>query len=163
MKNNRAAALIAATVLTAATITATPAQAHNGDHTEGVTITSAWVRASEWSDHVGGMTGIFAKITNHTKHTVVLVGGNTALAPVVQTHAVANGMMVEKKGGISIKPGATVTLQLGGLHVMLMNLKSAILPGDKFMFQFKFRGAKAQRMVLTARVAQAGDETYNNK
>mgnify|MGYP002142141336 CR=1 FL=1 len=106
------------------------------------------------------MTGVFAKITNNTKRTVVLTGGNCFIAPMVQTHTVSNGMMMEQKGGIAIKPGKSVTLQPGGLHVMLMGLKAPILAGDKFVFQWKFKGAKAQRMVLTARPAAAGDETY---
>ena len=133
-----------------------PAQAHEN----GVHIDDAWVRSSSYSDHAGGMTGVFAKITNHTNHTVVLVGGNCFIAGMVQTHTVSNGMMMEKKGGIAIKPGKSVTLQPGGLHVMLMGLKAPILSGDKFVFQWKFKGAKAQRMVLTARPAAAGDETY---
>lgn len=126
----------------------------------GVTVSAAWVRASEYSDHVGGMTGIFAKITNHTRHTVVLIGGSTSAAAMVQTHQVVGGVMSEKKTGIAIKPGKSVILQPGGLHVMLMNLKKAILPGSKIRFTFKFRGAKALTRTLTAKVAAAGGENY---
>lgn len=132
-----------------------PAQADSG-----VVISDAWVRSSNFSSHAGGMTGIFAKITNNTKRTVVLTGGNCFIAAMVQTHTVSNGMMMEQKGGIAIKPGKSVILQPGGLHVMLMGLKAPILAGDKFVFQWKFKGAKAQRTVLTARPSAAGDETY---
>lgn len=156
MKASVKTVLVGVTALVLLAGTTQPVQAHDS----GVTITNAWVRASEYSDHIGGMTGIFAKIKNNTHHTVVLFGGSTSAAPMVQTHQVISGVMSEKKGGIAIKPGKTVILQPGGLHVMLMDLKRAILPGDKIKFTFKFRGAKARTLSLTAKVAAAGGETY---
>ena len=79
-------------------------------------ITDAWVRSSEYSDHVGGMTGIFAKLTNNTDHDITLVGGSTDIAPMVQTHEVVDGMMQEKKGGIVVAAGQTVTLEPRHAH-----------------------------------------------
>lgn len=126
----------------------------------GVTITDAWIRSSDYSNHVGGMTGVFAKITNRTNHTVTLIGGSTKVAPIVQTHQMVNGMMTEKAGGIKIAKGATVMLQPGGLHVMLMNLKQPILAGDVVEFTFAFKGAKAQTLRLIAKPVVAGGESY---
>jgi len=127
----------------------------------GVTITDAWIRSSEYSDHIGGMTGIFAKITNRTNHTVVLTGGSTKIAPMVQTHQVINGVMSHKDGGIKIAKGATVTLQPGGLHVMLMNLQKPIVAGDIVKFTFAFKGAKSQTFNLVAKPVVAGGESYS--
>jgi copper(I)-binding protein len=122
-------------------------------------ITDAWVRSSEYSDHVGGMTGIFAKLTNNTDHDITLVGGSTDIAPMVQTHEVVDGMMQEKKGGIVVAAGQTVTLEPGGLHVMLMDLKRPILSGDKINFTFKTDHGE-QTFELTAKVSAGGDEDY---
>ena len=106
------------------------------------------------------MTGIFAKITNNGDKTITLVGGSTDAAMMVQTHEVVDGMMQEKKGGIEIHVGQTVTLQPGGLHVMLMNLTKPIVVGDKVDFTFKFEGADEQTFTLTAKESEGGDETY---
>ena len=126
----------------------------------GIIIEDAWVRASEYSAKAGGMTGIFAKITNRGDKTITLVGGSTDAAMMVQTHEVVNGMMQEKKGGIEIHVGQTVTLQPGGLHIMLMNLAKPIVVGDKVDFTFKFEGADSQTFTLTAKESEGGDETY---
>ncbi|MEN9731192.1 MAG: hypothetical protein RL488_502 [Actinomycetota bacterium] len=122
-------------------------------------ITDAWVRSSEYSDHVGGMTGIFAKLTNNTDHDITLVGGSTDIAPMVQTHEVVDGMMQEKKGGIVVAAGETVTLEPGGLHIMLMDLKKPILSGDKITFTFKTDHGE-QTLELTAKASAGGDENY---
>jgi copper(I)-binding protein len=128
-----------------------------------VVVTDGWVRASSYSDHVDGMTGVFGKITNKTKNTVTLVGGSSSFAPMVQVHQVVNGMMSEKKGGIKIAPGKSVTLQPGGLHVMLMGLKQSILPGTKVDVKLSFTGIgkpKPVSLSLLSKTANAGDEEY---
>ena len=127
----------------------------------GIIIEDAWVRASEYSAAAGGMTGVFAKITNKGDHTITLIGGETDIAKMVQTHEVKDGMMQEKKGGIEIHVGQTVVLQPGGLHVMLMNLTKPIVAGDKISFTFKFDKADPQTFTLTAKESNGGDETYN--
>ena len=127
---------------------------------DDLTITNAWVRASEYSDHVGGMTGIFAELTNNTDHDITLTGGETDIAPMVQTHEVVEGMMQERKGGIVVKAHETVTLEPGGLHVMLMNLTKPIVVGDKITFTFTTDHGK-QTFELTAKESGGGDETYN--
>ena len=126
----------------------------------GIIIEDAWVRASEYSAEAGGMTGIFAKITNNGEKTITLVGGSTDAAMMVQTHEVVDGAMKEIKGGIEIHVGQTVTLQPGGLHVMLMNLTKPIVVGDKIDFTFKFDKADSQTFTLTAKESEGGDETY---
>ncbi len=126
----------------------------------GIIIEDAWVRASEYSAEAGGMTGVFAKITNRGDKTITLVGGSTDAAMMVQTHEVVDGQMQEKKGGIEIHVGQTVTLQPGGLHIMLMNLTKPIVVGDKIEYTFKFEGADSQTFTLTAKESEGGDETY---
>ena len=126
----------------------------------GIIIEDAWVRASEYSAKAGGMTGIFAKITNNGDKTITLVGGSTDAAMMVQTHEVVNGMMQEKKGGIVIKPGETVILEPGGLHIMIMNITKPIVAGDKMSITVKFEGAEPQTLDLVAKDSQGGDEEY---
>lgn len=148
-------ALTSALFISLSVVGCAPATNH-----EGVTIENAWVRSSEYSAAAGGMTGIFGKFTNHTDETVTILGGETEISMMVQTHEVVNGMMQEKKGGIEIKPGETVTLEPGGLHIMIMNIAKPILAGDKIDFTFKFDGSDSQTLMLTAKDSAGGDETY---
>lgn len=145
------------TVTGCSTPTPTPAPTEQ----TGIIIEDVWVRASEYSAEAGGMTGVFAKITNRGDKTITLIGGTTDAAKMVQTHEVVDGMMQEKKGGIEIHVGQTVTLQPGGLHIMLMNLTKPIVVGDKIDFTFKFDKADSQTFTLTAKESAGGDETYN--
>lgn len=125
-----------------------------------VVVTQAWVRASSYSDHVDGMTGVFAKITNRTKKTVTLTGGSSSFAPMVQVHEVVDGMMREKSGGIKIAPGKSVVLQPGGLHVMLMGLTKEVKPGTRVDIKLNFTNAKPVSLKLISKTANAGDEEY---
>lgn len=131
----------------------------------GVIIENAWVRVSEYSDHVGGMTGVFATITNNTDADVTLVGGSSDIAPMVEVHEVVMSggemKMQPKEGGIVIAAGSSVTLEPGGLHVMLMNLSKAILDGDEVTVTLDFEGAPSQTLTLPAKTSASGDETYN--
>ena len=125
-----------------------------------VTISDPWVRSSEYSAAAGGMTGIFATLTNNTDKDITLTGGKTDAAAMVQTHKVVGGMMQEVKGGLVIPAGGTLTLEPGGLPVMLMGLTNAIVAGDKIDFTFTFDDGSEQTFTLTAKPADGGDEHY---
>ncbi len=163
-----AAALLATTALTGCTST-TPAadqtQSAIDEKKAAVAIENGWVRVSEYSDHTGGMTGVFATITNNTDTDITLVGGSAEIAQMVEVHEVvmSGGAMTmqKKEGGIVIPAGESVTLEPGGLHVMLMDLKQAILDGDQITLTLDFEGADAQTLTLPAKTSAAGDETYN--
>jgi copper(I)-binding protein len=127
-----------------------------------VEVTGAWVRASDFSDHTGGMTGVFMQITNTTDETVTLIGGTSAIAPMIETHQVVDGVMSKKEGGIEIKAGETVTLEPGGLHVMLMGLTEPILVGTKVNLTLKFDGAPDIVLdEMLAKTSESGDEEYD--
>jgi len=130
---------------------------------QSVLIANAWIRSSEATAKAGGMTGVFGTFTNKTDHTVTITGGNTDISMMVQTHEVVGGSMQMKHGGIQIPAGKSVTLEPGGLHIMLMNLAKPILAGDKVSFTFNFEGASSQTLTLTAKVSSGGDEKYNSK
>lgn len=126
-----------------------------------------WVRVSEFSDHVDGMTGAFATIENHTDHDVTLVGGSAEIAKMVEVHEVVmmdgEMKMQAKDGGILIKAGESVTLEPGSLHVMLMGLKEAILEGQEVTLTLDFDGYDDQTFTWPAKASLSGDEKYEPK
>ena len=127
---------------------------------------NGWVRVSEYSDHEGGMTGVFAEITNNTDADITLVGGQAEIAGMVEVHEVVmvdGAMKMQKKeGGIVIPAGQSVTLEPGGLHVMLMGLKKAILDGDEVTVTLDFEGAESQTFTWPAKTSLSGDEEYTS-
>ncbi|MEY3537417.1 MAG: hypothetical protein RL645_231 [Actinomycetota bacterium] len=163
-----AAALLATTALTGCT-SSTPAadqtQSTVDEKKAALAIENGWVRVSEYSDHTGGMTGVFATVTNNTDTDITLVGGSAEIAQMVEVHEVvmSGGAMTmqKKEGGIVIPAGESVTLEPGGLHVMLMNLNKAILDGDQITLTLDFDGADSQTLTLPAKTSASGDETYN--
>ncbi len=163
-----AAALLATTALTGCT-SSTPAadqtQSTVDEKKAALAIENGWVRVSEYSDHTGGMTGVFATVTNNTDTDITLVGGSAEIAQMLEVHEVvmSGGAMTmqKKEGGIVIPAGESVTLEPGGLHVMLMDLKQAILDGDQITLTRDFDGADSQTLTLPAKTSASGDETYN--
>lgn len=129
-------------------------------------ITDGWVRVSEYSVK-DGMTGAFATIANHTDHDVTLVGGSTEIAMMTEVHEVVmldgEMKMQPKDGGIVIEAGKSVTLEPGGLHVMLMGLKQQILEGDEVTITLDFDGAEDQTFTWPAKASLSGDEEYEPK
>jgi copper(I)-binding protein len=126
-----------------------------------------WVRVSEGTQMAGGMTGAFTKIENHTANDVTLVGASAEIAGMVEVHEVVmmdgEMKMQEKDGGIVIKAGETVSLEPGGLHVMLMDIKKPILEGDEITLTLDFDGYEDQTFTWPAKASLSGDEEYHEE
>lgn len=158
-----AAALLVSTSLTACA-TATDNGASSDMKKAAVGIDNGWVRVSEYSDHEGGMTGAFATFTNNTDADIKILGGSAEIATMVEAHEVVMSggkmMMQAKEGGIVIPAGESLTLEPGGLHIMLMGLKKAIATGDEITMTIDFEGADDQTVTWLAKESAAGDEEY---
>lgn len=132
-----------------------------------VSIIDPWLRASDFSAAAGGMTGMFLEIENNSDQTITLIGASTAAANVVEIHEMAmiDGEMVMQNldGGLEIPAGQTAVLEMGGNHVMLMDLTNPIGAGDKVSITLDFEGT--DDVVLTdvmAKPAEGGDEPYHS-
>lgn len=155
---------LVATSLTACAPAADQSAAEDQAKVAAISLVDGWVRVSEYSDHVGGMTGAFAEITNNTDAEVTLVGGSSEIAGMVEVHEVVmiddEMKMQAKEGGITIAPGETVTLEPGGLHVMLMGLNKSLLGGEEVTLTLDFEGADDVEVTWPAKTSLAGDEEY---
>jgi copper(I)-binding protein len=96
-------------------------------------ISAPWARATPKGAAVGGG---YLKITNTGTTPDRLIGGSTAIAGGLEVHemSMSGGTMKMRPlpNGIEIKPGETVELKPGGLHIMFMPLKQQLQQGQHF-------------------------------
>lgn len=133
---------------------------------EPVTASDLWVKSSEMSTR-GGMTAVYGTLTNNSNQDIVLVGGETEVAGVVEVHemAMVGGEMVmqEIDGGLVIPAGQSIVLEPGGNHLMLMMLKSDVVAGSEITVTFDFDGAEDLTVgSIIAKPAEGGDEEYHS-
>lgn len=92
---------------------------------------------------------------------VSLVGGASPVAERVELHTMAmdKGVMVMRRvNEIPVKPGQPVQLKPGGLHVMLIGLKSPLKAGESVPLTLQVREAdgRIKELALQAEVRGAG-------
>jgi copper(I)-binding protein len=131
-----------------------PAQAQEvkaGD----LVITQPWSRATPGGAKIAGG---FLTIENKGAAPDRLISGSGDFAGKVEIHEMAmnNGVMTMRPldKGLAIEPGKTVKLAPGGLHLMLMDLKSPLKQGDKVPLTLDFE--KAGKVVVSLDVQGVG-------
>jgi periplasmic copper chaperone A len=93
-------------------------------------IVNPWARATPKGATVGGG---FLTITNKGTEPDRLIGGSAAPASRFEMHTTVTEDGVAKMrqvDGLEIKPGETVELKPGGMHLMLMGLKQPLQQGQ---------------------------------
>jgi len=103
-----------------------------------VTISGAYVRAVPPGQP---NSASFMQASNAGSAGHALVGGSSPAAEVVElhTHTMEGGMMrMRQVDKIDIPAGGDVSLQPGGLHVMLIGLKQKLVPGQDIPLTLKF-------------------------
>jgi periplasmic copper chaperone A len=118
-------------------------------------ITQAWARATPGGAKVGGG---FLTIENKGTVPDKLVGVSADGAGKIEVHEMVMNEGVMKmrpvEGGLTIDPGKTVKLAPGGLHLMMMDLKSPLKQGDKMPVTLEFE--KAGKVAVTLDVQGVG-------
>ncbi|WP_456404996.1 copper chaperone PCu(A)C [Thiolapillus sp.] len=102
------------------------------------------------------------KNTGDKEHKLVAAeSANTGMVE-LHTHVNDNGVMrMRQVKDIPIAPGATTTLQPGGLHLMLMMLKKPLKAGEKMAITLEFEdGSKKD---IEAEVRHFSMENMRNK
>jgi len=105
-------------------------------------ISAPWARATPKGAAIGGG---YLKITNAGTTADRLVGGSTAISGKLEVHqmSMSSGVMKMRPvtGGLEIKPGETVELKPGGVHIMLVGLKQQLQQGHHFTATLQFEKA----------------------
>ena len=119
-----------------------------------IEVTDAWARAMP----KGAKTGAaYITVVNKGATEDKLVGASAPLAAEAQLHTTINDngvMKMRPVSAIDVKPGATVTLKPGGLHLMLMGVKEPLAEGQSFPLTLTF--AKAGKIETTVQVKKVG-------
>jgi periplasmic copper chaperone A len=107
-----------------------------------IEIEQPWARATPKGATIGAG---YMKITNSGTEPDRLLGGSVAFARRFEVHSMTmeQGVMKmrEVKDGLEIKPGETVELKPGGYHVMFVDLKEPLKPGEDVSVTLKFAKA----------------------
>jgi periplasmic copper chaperone A len=107
-----------------------------------LTVTSPWTRATPGGAKIAGG---YLKITNNGTAPDRFVGAKSDTSDRVEIHemSMSDGVMKMRPlpNGLEIKPGETVELKSGGYHLMFMDLKQALKPGDTFKATLQFERA----------------------
>ena len=117
----------------------------------GIVIKNQWVRpgAEKMS------TALYFTIENDGNETDTLYSIDSDISSMIQMHETYSKgdlMGMREIGQIVINPGEKVTLEPGGMHIMVMKLKKDLKIKDKVDFNLHFR--KAGDIKITAEVKE---------
>ena len=133
-------------------------------YAQNVDIRDAWIRTSVPGQKA---TGAFMKIT--AKDGTKLVGAASPAAGVAEVHEMKMEGDVMKmravSGGLDIAAGKTVELKPGGYHVMLMDLKAALVKDSTVPLTLTFKDARGaeSKVELKVQVATTAPATAGAK
>jgi copper(I)-binding protein len=114
----------------------------------GLQIGSPWARATPKGSTV---TAGYLTITNKGTEADRLIGGSAAPASRFEVHTTVteNGVaQMRQVTSLEIKPGETVELKPGGLHVMMMELKQPFAKGGEIKGTLQFEKAGSVDVVF---------------
>jgi copper(I)-binding protein len=115
----------------------------------GIEVKDPWTRATVFGASVAAG---FLTIEDKGNGADRLTGASTDAAQKVEIHEMSmeDGVMKMRAlpDGIEIKPGETVTLKPGGLHLMMFGLKEKLVPGATVRLTLSFAKAGAIKVEL---------------
>lgn len=109
---------------------------------------------------------VFMKLINEGTQDDVLLSAESEVAEAVELHESKMDenevMQMSPVPNIPVPAGETVTLEPGGLHVMLMGLKEELAAGDKFSLTLNFEEAGSQTIEVEVSDSLMGQQMKHN-
>ena len=131
-----------------------PAAAFAADSGSHIVVQNPWARASA---AMSGNGAAFMTITNDGTAPDRLVSAASPVCEMAElhTHLMEGGVMKMRQiDGVDVDPGTPTVLQPGGLHIMLMQLKTPLKEGGSFPVTLTF--AKAGAVTVDVKVLSPG-------
>lgn len=120
----------------------------------GISIEGAWARPGR----ANGVTAVYLHVLNGSAKTDTLISLSSPAAGLTELHETferGEGMMGMREAEEPWFPGRSiVAMQPGGLHIMLMQLRTELLEGDQVEVNLNF--AIAGEVTVTAPVREPG-------
>lgn len=122
-------------------------------------VVDAWVKATDDT-----MTAAFMVLDNPTDDDIEIVAATSDVAGLVELHEMADvdGTMVmrEVDGPLVVPAQGSLELAPGGLHIMLMDLRSPLLPGEVVTIELALGDGSTIVLEAVVKDFAGGNETY---
>ncbi len=131
------------------------AQSAEAQHSS-IKVTAAWSRELPPTAPVGAA---FLTIDNHSDQADRLVSAQSSIAEVTELHAhIHEGdvMRMVKVDAIDIPAHGQLTLEPGGYHVMLIDLKKPLVAGETLPLTLEFEHAGLMDITVNIKSSDAG-------
>jgi copper(I)-binding protein len=110
---------------------------------ELIQVEAPWARATVATQRA---TGVFMRLTGKEALTLVAVRSPLAGEAEIHESRVEDGVMkMRAVAALSLPAGKTVSLQPGGLHIMLLHLRAPVAAGDKVPLTLVLEDARQRR------------------
>lgn len=126
-----------------------------------LTISDGWVKATD-----EGMAGAFGTLKNTGDEDVVITGGSSPVAGLVEAHVMAKGddgatVMTKAEDGHTVPAGGEMVLEPGGPHIMLMKLKEPVVAGEDYVVTVTTKDGQDVELAFTGREFSGAQEEYD--
>jgi copper(I)-binding protein len=126
-----------------------------------IKVMEPWSRPSPM---MAGNGAVYMMLMNEGDSADALLSAETDVAEVVELHETkmeGDVMKMSPVSKIEVPAGGSATLKPGGLHVMLINLKQKLTPGEKIELTLNFE--KSTPMTIKAEIREAGAMDMEHK
>lgn len=152
--------LLAAAALLLAGCASTPTAETAAAESDALAITDAWVKSAD-----EGMSAAFGELTNDSDADVTVVSAETEASPMLELHETVENdagemIMREVSGGFVIPAGASLSLEPGGNHIMLMGLSAPLKAGEETTFVLTLSDGSTFEFVAPVKDYSGANETY---
>ena len=120
----------------------------------------AWAKASD-SD----MSAVFGKIMNETGADVKIMSATTSASDMTELHEtvdVDGQSQMQQVSEFTVPAGGSLTLEPGGDHIMIMDLKSPVEAGEEVTVTLSLSDGQSQQFTAQAKDTGAGEEPYHS-
>ena len=128
----------------------------NSESGDSLMVMDPWVKTAE----AGTMTAAFATLDNPTDADITITGATSDAAGMVELHEVVDGTMQPKDGGFTVPAGGSLTLEPGGLHLMMMALPEPITAGEDVTVTLELADGTTVEFTAPAKDFDGANEDY---
>jgi len=127
------------------------------DLSKDIFVSDAWVQAGPPSQN---NSAAYLTITNNSSKEAILVSAASDIAGAVEIHQMSdtNGMMnMAMVSNVHIPAMGKITLQPGGFHIMLINLKKPVNKRDIIPITLHFQDGSSIMVNAVVKIEEADD------